>query len=143
MASSHQRKRRKRNKAQIYTLDDISAHEDILTISNSLTARVTRTVVAAVPLTHGKATVDPSHTGNSMPSIPQPIDDSPSSVRSDLGYLEVKTKAKRYQNSVSSYITYIIQAYFWPGFSSDYLEGTSPGISRCLPRIGWSGSILS
>ena len=60
MTWSHQRKRRKKNKVQVYTLDDTSAFEDIPMMSNSLAARVTWMVVAAVP--HGK--IDLSHTND-------------------------------------------------------------------------------
>ena len=102
MTTLHRRKKRKKNNVQIYSLDDLveSEVEEVPTISNSESARVTRTVITTI---RAHENIDPLYT-NQIPFSPQSIDDLPASAPSDLGYLQVKTKAKRYQNSVRDHI---------------------------------------
>ena len=76
----HQRKRRKKNKVQVYSLDDTSTFEDIPTVRNSSAGWITWTVVAAVPHWNINLSHQQQDTLYSDYSSTCTVEDSPASI---------------------------------------------------------------
>ena len=88
----------KRKKAKIYNLSDIEFNEEEVSTVSNLTKRVRKTVTVTVP-------VQPTIVTKPSASTPLPSDLQLATLSSDLGCINIQTKAKQYENSVSPFLS--------------------------------------
>jgi hypothetical protein len=86
------KKKQKANTLHVYDLSNVQEKDNVLTVSN--TTRTTRKIATSVPVESGVDT--------NISIVPMVMADEASvSYSPNLGSIPIKTKAKRYENSVS------------------------------------------